>query len=431
MIARAVAFKILKRVFFDQAHASLLLRQLPPELSGRDQALVNTLVYGTIKNQRYLRYQWEHLVQTLPDPAVCLLLDLSLFQELFLAKIPSYALVNEAIELSKKEAGGRYRKLVTAVLHQAIQQGEKVPALLANLQQAYQNKQEKIDLALIETLALVTSHPLWLVQLWLAQLGFLKTYDLCYFNNTIASLELRLNPFKTSWENLASDENFQKNPAAKFALSYQGNVLTTDYFKQRQVVIQSVSSQQVVEAFDLAPEQRYLDLCSAPGGKALLLASLEPKLAEIVAVDIYPARVKLIQQEMKRQGITNIKTLVADATELSETELGLFAGVLLDAPCSGLGVLRHKPEIKWRLTPTALDELEILQARLLTKAAQFVAPGGQLVYATCTINQKENERQIKRFLAEQPNFTLVFEKNLFPPVVASDGFYLAKLLRQN
>ena len=431
MKAREKAFEIIKRVHLENAHASLIMRYSLKDYSDKDQALIMTIVYGTLKNYRYLRYQWQEFVKDNILEEVSLLIDMSVFQILYLDKIPNHAVVNEAIEISKKVEYGKYRKLVTAVLHRFIKEKEKLVENHQILENVINLKEEDITSSLIENLALRTSHPLWLVELWIKELGFLKTVNLCFFNNQTAELQLRVNTLKISFNQILKDEDFKKHPLAKNAVLYKKNILKSKYFRNREVVIQSASSQVLSELITLKKDLKVLDMCSAPGGKAFHLASLMNNQGSILAVDIHKHRTELIEKEMVKQNIKNIKVFTKDATTLTEKEVGKFDVIIIDAPCTGFGVLRNKPEIKITTTKDDMDALVKLQKELLDTAASLLLVSGQLIYGTCTINELENQLQVQDFLKRHSNFKLELEQVLLPYLVDSDGFYIAKLKRIN
>jgi 16S rRNA (cytosine967-C5)-methyltransferase len=212
------------------------------------------------------------------------------------------------------------------------------------------------------------------------------------------------------------------------AYDYESNLLESEIFKQGQVFPQDLSSQIVVDFCEVKPNQSVLDMCSAPGSKAVALAGLMHNQGEIIACDIHPQRVQLITEIADKCHASIIKTECLDTRSIHlNYPVSSFDVVLVDAPCSGLGVLRHKPDIKIHLKPETIDQLLILQYELLNEASLMVSEDGVLVYSTCTINRKENQSQIQRFLKDHPDFICVEEKQILPYQYHSDGFYMAKL----
>jgi 16S rRNA (cytosine967-C5)-methyltransferase len=207
-------------------------------------------------------------------------------------------------------------------------------------------------------------------------------------------------------------------------------VVKHDIFTSGKVIIQDENSQRVCVFADVKPNEIVLDVCSAPGTKTVQLAALMQNKGKILAVDIHPHRIKLVDQLVERSGATIISTLVADATNLpSDLKQKMFDTVLIDAPCSGLGVLRRKPDIKMTIMPSDLDGIQKLQESILNESSACVKVGGQLIYATCTINKKENQLQVQSFLSTHPDFELTDQQQFLPHQSDGDGFYMAKLIR--
>ena len=413
MEVREAAYKILCDTILNKQFASLNMRYGDYGLNESDQALLTQLVYGTLRNLDYVDYQWKLYVSNDVPKKVGVLLDMSTYQLLLLDKIPSYAVVSEAVEIAKKVSGGQFTGLVNAVLRKVADKGPQKVNI--------EDEQAK--------LAVETSHPEWLVKMWNAHYGKDITEQLLWEDLKEAKVALRANDFLTTKEELLKDPKF-KEGKVEGSLYYAGNIFNTDYFKNNLVVVQSESSQKVVEILDPQQGQRILDMCASPGTKSVQMAMKTNNQSAIYAVDIYPQRVELIDEAAERYGITCIKTACLDSRQLlSEFPAYYFDQVLLDAPCSGLGTLKHKPEIKLNTEPKDIDEIVKLQSQLLDSAALMVKQGGWLTYSTCTLNKKENEKQIAAFTSQHPEFKLVYEQTIFPFEDGSDGFYISKLQR--
>ena len=411
MNVREIAYKTLCEIVIKKEYANLNMRNFDYGLSDADQGLLTQIVYGTLRNYRYVRYQWGLYVDSVDDKKLAVLLDMSTYQLLLLDKVPSYACVNEAVEIAKKINGGRYSSLVNAVLRRVADRG----AQKVNGTDEY-NK-----------IGIETSHPDWLVRMWIAHYGQETAERICFENLTEGRVAMRVNTMLTTREELLKDPKFHESET-EGCLYYDGNIINTDYFRNDLVIIQSESSQQVVKALDPQKKDRILDMCASPGTKSIQIAMSVEDDCDLYAVDIYPQRVELIEQAAERYGIKSIKTMCDDSRNLPVSlPLYYFDRVLLDAPCSGLGTLKHKPEIKMNLEPGDVDDIVRLQSQLLDAADLMVKNGGYLVYSTCTLNKKENERQISMFLSQHPQFELVYEKTIFPQDNHSDGFYIAKM----
>ena len=195
-------------------------------------------------------------------------------------------------------------------------------------------------------------------------------------------------------------------------------------------MIQSQSSQIAVDTLNVRKNSYVLDLCSAPGSKTVQMAMMMENTGKIVSNELYDFRSELVRQNLNKYQIRNVELTTVDGVYIDNYyQRNSFDYVLLDAPCSGLGTLRHKPEIKITIKPQDIDEIVMLQKKLLISAANMLKPNGYLVYSTCTLNKKENERQIQSFLAERPDYSLVSQRTIFPFEFDSDGFFVAKLWR--
>lgn len=415
MSARGTCFSILKEICIQKRYSNLVLQKKLEHIEGKDKGLVTQIVYGTLQNYRYCRFQWESYVNKMDNDEVALLLDMSVYQMLFMDKVPSYAIINDAVEITKRKINGRYGNLVNAVLHKVDKAGRKEPS----------GKKEQV-------LAIRTSHPDWIVSMWIAQYGYETAEKICESNLEIKPVTARVNTLKTNRNALMETEPlFVKGHVAVNALHYQGNHLAaTTYYQDGLVSIQDEASQLVADLVDPQPGEKILDVCSAPGTKACHMAELMKDEGEILCGDIHEHRVELIKEGANRLGISCIKAEVMDAVKLEGLEEESFDRVLCDVPCSGYGVLANKSDIKYHMNSSDMDTLIPLQKEILNKAGTMIKPGGVLVYSTCTLNKKENEKQIEQFLKTHEDFTLVSQETVFPFTYQSDGFFMAKLVKK-
>lgn len=406
MTPRIYALNILERVMSEGAYASLSLRA-KNQFDEKDNALISELVYGTLRNLSMLEYQWEDLCKRRVKTRVSLLLSMSVYQIQYLDKVPDYAVVNEAVDMASKGDKG----FVNAVLHKVIKRGVRHPDI-----------GDEWDILSVEN-----STPLWMIRLWVAHYGEETTRELLAFNQTRPLVYGRLNTLK------ASPAAFQTQQGYRFiedtTFLYDGVIAQTKAFQNGEVLIQDYASQQIVKQLLLRKGNRVLDACSAPGTKAQQIACLLENKGEIVACDIYEERVQLIKQLMEKTGVTIATSKVNDASIPHAFEEESFDRMLLDVPCSGLGDLRHKPEIRWNTEPEDMDTLIHLQRDILDACAPYLKDGGYMVYSTCTLNKKENEKQIQSFLKRHPDYRLLEEKTIFPMEHNSDGFYYAQMQR--
>lgn len=414
MNARKIAFSMLKDICLHNTYSNLLLRKELNKAKEQDKGLITQIVYGTLQNYRLCRYQWEDLVKKLPSDDICVLLDMSIYQLFYMDKVPAYAIINEAVEITKKSIHPKMAKMVNAVLHQAERRKER--EVIGNE---------------VKMLAIKTSHPEWIVSMWKAQYGMDVAEKICYANMETKPNAARVNTWKTSKEKLlAQDERFHEGYMSKDALLYDGSIAETSSYEQGLISIQDEASQLIARIVDPQPDEEILDVCSAPGTKANHMAELMQNKGHIVCGDLHPHRVELIREGAKRLGITIMEPMVMDATELAEIKGQMFDRVLCDVPCSGYGVLARKSDIKYHMKSEDMDTLIPIQKKILSKSAEHVKLNGILVYSTCTLNKKENEKQIQAFLKEHDDFMLVEERTIFPFEAHSDGFYMAKLQRK-
>lgn len=413
MKARKKAWQLLCDICLDEQYGNLLMRHQLESFSQQDKAFITQLVYGTLQNSQMLRYQWKSFVKKMPKDELVILLDMSVYQLFLMDKMPSYAVVNEAVEIAK-EYQRSSGNMVNAILHNVLRQGMIEP-------------QGSDD----EVLSIKTSHPLWLVKMWNAQYGNETCREICLANMKTHLPCARVNTLKISKEELkALDDQFVDGELANDALRYHGgNLANTSYYKDGLLAIQDEASQLVAQWLDPKPTQRVLDVCSAPGTKSTHIAQLMNDEGEIIAGDIHEHRVKLVEEGAKRLGIHSISARVCDALELNGLETASFDRVLCDVPCSGYGVLGRKSDIKYRMKPEDMDTLIPLQQQILEKASTMVKVDGILLYSTCTLNKKENEKQIEKFLKEHEEYICLKQQTIFPQDYDCDGFYMAKLQR--
>lgn len=282
------------------------------------------------------------------------------------------------------------------------------------------------------------SLPDWLDELGVKELG--KKWDAeIGALNQVADVVLRVNPLKTTVVDLQANlkeleietEQIKGYPYA-LKLKERANVFITEAFKNGWFEVQDASSQKVAALLDPKPGMRIVDACAGAGGKSLHIASLMENKGQVISMDIYENKLTELKRRARRNGIHNIETRVIDSTKAIKKLLGKADKVLIDAPCSGLGVLRRNPDAKWKLQPEFLDTIKETQKEILDNYSRMVKPGGQLVYATCSILPSENEKQVKAFLAREEGykFTLTKDQKILPSKSGFDGFYIALLQKK-
>ncbi|WP_195598682.1 16S rRNA (cytosine(967)-C(5))-methyltransferase RsmB [Longibaculum muris] len=413
---RLIALEILLKYKQEKSYLNLTINSYfqKYELSRSQKDFITRVVYGTVQNQIYLEYVLKPHLKTRVKSYEKMLLLMSLYQHLMMDAIPDYAIINEAVNLAKKKKGIRTSQFINAVL-----------------KQAFLTEPSLEELSKEERLSIETSHPLWMVKMLCKQYGYSTTQKICQANNEPPLKCARVNTLLTSKDELLKDELWQKGKLAKDALYYQGgNIAYTKEFQEGLVTIQDESSQLVAPYLSPQPGDYVLDMCAAPGSKTTHLAALMHNQGKIDAYDLYEHKIPLIQQQLTRLQVSIVDVKAYDSTKLIELYPPLtFDKILLDAPCSGLGVLARKPEIKYHES-NAMDEIIQIQQKLLENAYPLLKNGGNIVYSTCTINKKENEKQIQAFIKRHPDMKVIKEQTILPFEYHSDGFYMCLLEKE-
>jgi 16S rRNA (cytosine967-C5)-methyltransferase len=414
--ARTAAFAVVRRVFEQGAYADRALHGEAASLVGRERGLAMTLAFGTVQRKRTLDYVIEALASRTVeriDPSALAALRLGLFQLLFLDGISDYAAVHESVELAKaqsKGAGG----FVNAILRRAGREGR---GLLEGLDDAH-----------LEDAAILHSVPDWLARMWWDELGEDDARGLLRRINEPAESALRINTLRGDGAGLEIDWRPAEGLPEGRVLSGAFDVFASDAWREGLLMPQSRASMLVSRAVAPEPGERVLDACAAPGGKTTHLAALMGGEGEVVAVEAHPGRATALSGTCTRMGAVNVRVLNADARKL-DPELGTFDRVLLDPPCSGLGTLQSRPDLRWQATPESIGELALRQRQLLSAVAARLRPGGTLVYSLCTVSRVEGDGVVDGFLAGNPEFTDDGRQQLLQHRELTDGFYIARLRR--
>ncbi len=394
--ARFYALEVLHDVETTSAFADHALDELWATVSiedERDRRLITTLVHGVTQWKKRLDWMLDQFVTggvERLDPWTHNALRLGVFQLAFLDRVPDWAAVNESVELAKRTSGRGAAGLVNAVLRRVADDHEEL---------RYPNlKQQPVT-----HISIVYSHPEWMVARWVNRYGVNKTIALCEFNNTPRPLILRVNRLRASADNIRQrldDEGIPQHVGRyhPFSLELQEGVdiRRLSIHQEGLVQVQDEAASLVSLLVDPQPGEDLVDTCAAPGGKTTHMAELIEDRGEILAVDVHERRLDQLIENCQRLGITCVTPKVADARDLSST---LSADrVLVDAPCSGLGVLARRSDARWHKSEEDIMALQALQKEILVAASRLVRPGGRLVYSTCTIEPEENEDVVQWFL---------------------------------
>lgn len=417
--ARRAAYAVLRRVFEQGAYADRALHRLAAPLDPRERAFATQLAYGAVQRAGTLDHVAARLakrpVERL-DPPVRAALRLGLFQLLFLDGVPDHAAVDGSVELVKRDLP-RAAGLVNAVLRQAAAQGRAL-----------------VDALPDETprqAAIAHSAPAWLAELWFERFGPEDARALLAACNRPAEHALRANTLVTTPGALAAAlpiaAHLGPEPPEAVVADEPFDAHGSPLFAAGALLPQSRASQLVAHAVAPQPGERVLDLCAAPGGKTTHLAALMGDEGRIVAVERNAQRADALAATARRMRASIVEVAHGDAAAFTADEP--FDRVLVDPPCSGLGTLRSRPDLRWRASPEQIEQLVREQAAILDAAAAAVRPGGRLVYSTCSLSPRENEDQVAAFLERHPGFRADGARTTLPHRDGTDGFFIAGLIR--
>ncbi|APF24942.1 MULTISPECIES: 16S rRNA (cytosine(967)-C(5))-methyltransferase RsmB [Clostridium] len=435
MNCRKLAVKILNRVLNEGAYSNIILsKELNEvELNDKDKALLTEIVYGVLRRKRTLDVIIANFVKDikLMDKNILNILRVAIYQMNFLDKIPTYAACNEAVE-EAKEISENDSKLVNGILRSFTKNPDdiNVPG----------NK--------IDEYAYKFSFEPWMIRLLIKQYGENVAKKIMSGLNTIPKVSIRVNELNSDY-----DEVYEKLEEMEYeisegaicpeAISIKGgkSIENNPLFKEGKITVQDESAMLVAPLLDLEEGMTVVDLCSAPGGKTTHIAEILGNTGKVLAFDLHESKLGLIKENCERLGITNVTTEAGDATKLNADLVAACDRVLIDVPCSGLGIIRKKPEIKWNKKRNDLREIIPVQREIMNNAWQYVKQGGVMIYSTCTLNKEENEEniewfvnnhkdcEVKRiFVGKQDN--LVYSREGMLTVMPNenmDGFFITKL----
>ncbi len=442
---RNIALKILIDVNTKGAYSNLAINKyLNSQITMQDEKFIRKLVYGVLENRLYIdcvisRFSKIKLIKI--SPVILEILRMGVYQIIFMESIPDRAAINEGVNLAKKYSHKGTYGYVNGVLRNISRNKNTLLDI------------DKKDKA--QYISIKYSHPKWLVDRWIREYGEEFTEKLCAVNNTSPKLNIRVNSLKIDKDKLKDilvnkGYKVKETIYARNGLIIENPIKITelDEFKKGLFTIQDESSMLVGQIMDPEENSFVLDLCSAPGGKATHIAQIMNNKGKIVCGDIYEHKLKLIENNKKRLDISIIETTKMDATILNKKYISKFDYCLVDAPCSGLGLIRRRPEIRWNRKLEDIKFLKELQYKILSNASKYVKCKGEIVYSTCTIEKEENIELINKFLKNNKNFKLVdFSKKicrlegiptcnkgfiqLFPHIHDTDGFFIAKFRKNS
>lgn len=419
---RKTAYEILLDVEKNDAYSNFAINHFVKKNEPDKEAFVRELVYGVLENKILLDYYLDALIPSgvkKVKKQELTLLRMGLYQLVYMDSVPAYAAVNETVNLARRFVRGK-DKFINGVLRGYLKNKEEISL----------PDSEKDP---VKYLSVAYSVNEWIVKLWLDTYGRTQTEEILKAVNKTPKLSVRVNLMKTDAETLAGElqsEGFCVETSDKTdrGLFVSGSrLLESNAYKQGLFSVQDIASVMASDILDAKPGDTVIDVCAAPGGKTIATAERMKNQGRILAMDFYEHKIVLIEEQARRCGIDIIETKCHDSTEGISEFAGRADRVLADVPCSGLGVMGRKPEIKYRENPD-LEELTQKQAKILEQASHYVKSGGTLVYSTCTINRNENERQIENFLKKHADFRVDRKLQLLP-TEGTDGFFICRMIR--
>lgn len=435
MNCRKLAVKILNRVLNEGAYSNIILsKELNEvELSDKDKALLTEIVYGVLRRKKTLDIIISNFVKdiNLMDKDIINILRVAIYQMNFLDKIPSYAACNEAVEEAKEISEGD-SKLVNGILRNFTKNPDdiNVPG----------NK--------IDEYAYKFSFEPWMIRLLIKQYGENSAKKIMSGLNQIPKVSIRVNDIKADYDEVYDEleemgYDIEEGSVCPEAICIKGgkSIESNPLFQEGKITVQDESAMLIAPLLEIEDGMEVLDLCSAPGGKTTHIAEILQNTGKVLAFDVHESKLNLIKENCERLGITNVEVGTNDATKLNADLVASSDRILIDVPCSGLGIIRKKPEIKWNKKRNDLREIISVQREIMKNAWQYLKSGGIMIYSTCTLNKEENEENIewfvnshkdcevkKIFIGKKDNLIYNRDGSLtIMPNENMDGFFVAKL----
>lgn len=418
MNAREGALKVLYDIEYGGAYSNLALKKaLAADIPPQDKAFITTLVYGVTDKKITLDYiigKHSKIKLKKISKYILIILRMGIYQLKFMDKIPESAAVNESVKLAKRYGHGASAGFVNGVLRNAAKTEIEYPT-------------DKT-----EYLSVKYSFPLELCTKWINDFGYDFTENLLKAFSEPPCLTLRPNTLKTTADELLSKLN-EKGIKAEISDDYIAadgfDIAHDELYKGGFYTVQDAAAMAASRVLAPSAGETVIDMCAAPGGKTTHMAEIMQNKGRIYAFDVHEHKIDLIRKNAERLGITIIDAKIGDGQKYNEKYKNTADKILCDVPCSGLGIIRRKPEIKYNREDTA--ELPKIQRAILNNSVKYLKQGGELVYSTCTIEKEENEQVTDGFLKDNPDFEKLYEKTFYPHTDNTDGFYICKIKRNS
>lgn len=442
---REIALGMLQEITEEEAYSHVVIREVLEKyqyLDKRDRAFITRTVEGTLEHMIQLDYiieQFSNVPVYNMKPLIRNLLRMSVYQLKYMDSVPDSAVCNEAVRLAQRRGFYNLKGFVNGVLRNTARRLSQV---------SYPDPQQEP----LHYLSVKYSFPIWMLNKWVAQFGYETTERICRDSHMEKATTVRCNPEKASVEEIIEDLTEQgitvrRHPYLDYALQISGyNYMNAvSAFRKGWIQVQDISSMLIAETAAVNWGDYCIDVCAAPGGKSLHLAQKLMGSGYVEARDVSEYKVRMMQENIERSGAINIRAMVVDATVRDEASVGRADIVLADVPCSGLGVIGRKQDIKYKMSEKKQQDIIRLQRRILSVVQEYVRPGGVLIYSTCTVGADENQYNIKWFLENYPFHLESIDPyicdglksrttrggyiQLLPGVHQSDGFFIARLRR--
>ena len=420
MNIRKLALQAIEKILYKNGYANIIINEYlnKYELTDDERRLFTKLVIGTVEKKLTLAYYLEPFLKKKQKTSIYSLLLMSVYQLVYL-NIPDYTVVNEAVNIANT-----LDKMVGSFVNAVLRN------FLRNELRSFEGLED------VKLLSVKYSYPTWLIAYLLKDYNYETVVKILEFNDDVKHDAIRVNTLKATTEEVTEVLNDEKIPYQQSDLVNDGliveeSMVNHELFKEGKITIQDIASQMVTEIANPEMDSTIIDLCSAPGGKAAHLAAWMNNTGTIYACDIYLHKIKLMEKNFKRLGVTNTQVELIDARKVKNAvKQESFDYVLADMPCSGLGVMSHKCDLKYNITYDSIKEIIALQKEILDASYPLIKKNGYLIVSTCTINKSENEEQIAWLIKKYPNLKVEYEKTILPYEYGTDGFFICKLKKE-
>ena len=420
MNIRKLALQAIEKILYKNGYANIIINEYlnKYELTDDERRLFTKLVIGTVEKKLTLAYYLEPFLKKKQKTSIYSLLLMSVYQLVYL-NIPDYTVVNEAVNIANT-----LDKMVGSFVNAVLRN------FLRNELRSFEGLED------VKLLSVKYSYPTWLIAYLLKDYNYETVVKILEFNDDVKHDAIRVNTLKATTEEVTEVLNDEKIPYQQSDLVNDGliveeSMVNHELFKEGKITIQDIASQMVTEIANPEMDSTIIDLCSAPGGKAAHLAAWMNNTGTIYACDIYLHKIKLMEKNLKRLGVTNTQVELIDARKVKNVvKQESFDYVLADMPCSGLGVMSHKCDLKYNITYDSIKEIIALQKEILDASYPLIKKNGYLIVSTCTINKSENEEQIAWLIKKYPNLKVEYEKTILPYEYGTDGFFICKLKKE-